>query len=118
LDLHEGDVIIVTDDTGDWWQGECNGRKGWFPPTFVEPFYINEQQNGSNDPSSGSNSNTGLTRRRNRSSSNIEGGKLLQQLPALHSSSVQCMCKLPQAVWSATSEGSIYVWDYNVSNLF
>ena len=37
MDLQEGDVITVLkeDDSG-WWQGEVNGRIGWFPFTYTE----------------------------------------------------------------------------------
>ena len=38
LDMKEGDVITVLreDDSG-WWQGEIDGKVGWFPFNYVEP---------------------------------------------------------------------------------
>ena len=38
LMLRSGDLVTVLDksDSG-WWKGECEGRSGWFPETYVEP---------------------------------------------------------------------------------
>ena len=37
LTLAEGDIVNITsqEDEG-WWEGELNGKKGWFPSNFVE----------------------------------------------------------------------------------
>jgi len=36
LAFHQGDIITVwaTDPSG-WWEGECNGSRGWFPANFT-----------------------------------------------------------------------------------
>ena len=37
LDLKEGDVVkVLKEDDSGWWQGECNGRVGWFPFNYIE----------------------------------------------------------------------------------
>jgi myosin-1 len=37
LDLKEGDVVTLKDDSvADWWTGELNGKVGVFPSTYVE----------------------------------------------------------------------------------
>lgn len=37
LDLKEGQIItIVREDDSGWWQGEYNGKVGWFPYNYVE----------------------------------------------------------------------------------
>ena len=36
-DLREGRIItIVREDDSGWWQGEYNGKVGWFPYNYVE----------------------------------------------------------------------------------
>jgi SH3 domain-containing kinase-binding protein 1 len=37
LSIEEGDIITILkkEDEG-WWEGEIDGRKGWFPSNFVE----------------------------------------------------------------------------------
>ena len=38
LDLKVGQLIRVsTKENGGWWQGELDGKTGWFPDNFVEP---------------------------------------------------------------------------------
>ena len=38
LDLKVGQLLrVVTKDNGGWWQGELDGKTGWFPDNFVEP---------------------------------------------------------------------------------
>ncbi|XP_061839690.1 growth factor receptor-bound protein 2a [Nerophis lumbriciformis] len=38
LALEKGDVIKLYDDSnGQWWKGECNGKMGIFPCTYVTP---------------------------------------------------------------------------------
>jgi hypothetical protein len=37
LSFEAGDIISVTKDTGDWWEGECNGATGSFPKKYVRP---------------------------------------------------------------------------------
>ncbi|KAM9305973.1 nostrin [Gastrophryne carolinensis] len=36
LGLEKGDVIIIHKKEDEWWQGTLNGRKGYFPATYVE----------------------------------------------------------------------------------
>lgn len=36
LSLQEGDVVIVKNKMGDWWEGEFNGRRGLFPANHVQ----------------------------------------------------------------------------------
>jgi len=37
LDLKEGDVIkVLKEDESGWWQGEVDGRVGWFPFNYIE----------------------------------------------------------------------------------
>mmetsp|Transcript_42548 Transcript_42548/g.66658 ORF Transcript_42548/g.66658 Transcript_42548/m.66658 type:complete len:100 (+) Transcript_42548:1177-1476(+) len=37
LQLKPGDVVtVLKEDTSGWWQGEMEGRIGWFPYNFVE----------------------------------------------------------------------------------
>ena len=37
LDLKEGDVLkVLKEDDSGWWQGEINGRIGWFPFNYVK----------------------------------------------------------------------------------
>ena len=39
LGFKRGDVITVTDNSDqNWWEGEIDGRKGYFPATYVEPY--------------------------------------------------------------------------------
>ncbi|XP_053200836.1 growth factor receptor-bound protein 2-like [Panonychus citri] len=39
LGFKRGDVITVTDNSDqNWWEGEIEGRKGYFPATYVEPY--------------------------------------------------------------------------------
>ena len=37
LELRKGDrVFVVSKEKDDWWQGECNGKWGWFPCNYVD----------------------------------------------------------------------------------
>ncbi|KAH3716919.1 nostrin-like isoform X1 [Dreissena polymorpha] len=37
LAIHTGDIINITEKLGNgWWQGECNGRSGVFPESYVQ----------------------------------------------------------------------------------
>lgn len=36
LELHAGDRILVTETSGEWWKGTCNGRSGIFPANYVQ----------------------------------------------------------------------------------
>lgn len=36
LPLRKGDVITIIKKGQDWWEGECNGRRGLFPGNYVE----------------------------------------------------------------------------------
>jgi len=38
LSFREGEIISVTNqnDNDGWWEGELNGKKGWFPATYVQ----------------------------------------------------------------------------------
>ena len=37
LSIKDGDVItVLTQEDEGWWEGELNGKKGWFPSNFVE----------------------------------------------------------------------------------
>merc|ERR1712138_224983 len=37
LEFRKGDVITVVDDSDpSWWKGQCNGRTGLFPATYVK----------------------------------------------------------------------------------
>ena len=37
LDLAEGDVVtVLKQDPSGWWQGEVDGRIGWFPFNYVQ----------------------------------------------------------------------------------
>jgi len=36
LPLRKGDVINIIKKGDDWWEGECNGRRGLFPGNYVE----------------------------------------------------------------------------------
>lgn len=31
----QGEIIDITSKTGEWWQGELNGKTGWVPPTYI-----------------------------------------------------------------------------------
>ena len=33
----KGDTILVYDQSGAWWEGECRGRYGRFPRGYVAP---------------------------------------------------------------------------------
>ncbi|ELP86591.1 hypothetical protein EIN_162250 [Entamoeba invadens IP1] len=35
LSLTEGDVVDVLEENGDWWYGEINGKRGYFPSNYV-----------------------------------------------------------------------------------
>mmetsp|Transcript_40552 Transcript_40552/g.96022 ORF Transcript_40552/g.96022 Transcript_40552/m.96022 type:complete len:399 (+) Transcript_40552:36-1232(+) len=38
LDMKEGDIIyVIREDDSGWWQGEVDGKVGWFPFNYVEP---------------------------------------------------------------------------------
>jgi len=36
LPLRKGDVVTIIKKGQDWWEGECNGRRGLFPGNYVE----------------------------------------------------------------------------------
>jgi len=37
LSFREDDIIgIVTRDSGGWWEGELNGKRGWIPANYVQ----------------------------------------------------------------------------------
>lgn len=36
IDLTPGCLVTVTRDVGDWLEGDCNGRHGLFPTSYVE----------------------------------------------------------------------------------
>jgi hypothetical protein len=37
LTIHKGDVLVLlNEEDSDWWEGELNGSKGYFPKTFVK----------------------------------------------------------------------------------
>lgn len=36
LALRKGDVVTIIKKGQDWWEGECNGRRGLFPANYVE----------------------------------------------------------------------------------
>jgi len=36
LPLRKGDVVNIIKKGDDWWEGECNGRRGLFPANYVE----------------------------------------------------------------------------------
>lgn len=36
LPLSKGDVVTIIKKGQDWWEGECNGRRGLFPGNYVE----------------------------------------------------------------------------------
>jgi len=36
LPLRKGDVVTIIKKGADWWEGECNGRRGLFPGNYVE----------------------------------------------------------------------------------
>ncbi|XP_041964175.1 SH3 domain-containing protein 21 isoform X1 [Alosa sapidissima] len=49
LDMKKGDIItVISKDTGDdgWWEGELNGRRGFFPDNFVMVIPENALQAG------------------------------------------------------------------------
>lgn len=37
LSFQAGDIIEVSSQSGSWWEGECKGRKGQFPASYVKP---------------------------------------------------------------------------------
>jgi intersectin len=37
LSFRAKDVIMVTRQEGDWWEGQCNGATGQFPAKYVRP---------------------------------------------------------------------------------
>lgn len=39
LQFKKGDIIEVFRKRGDWWSGQCNGKRGIFPVNHVEPYY-------------------------------------------------------------------------------
>lgn len=39
LSFNKGDVILVREQQDLWWFGQCNGRSGWFPKSFVSLFH-------------------------------------------------------------------------------
>ena len=36
LIFYEGDRIFITKKEGEWWEGECKGKKGLFPANYVK----------------------------------------------------------------------------------
>ena len=36
LTFNEGDVIQITKQEGEWWEGYCNGQHGMFPANYVK----------------------------------------------------------------------------------
>ena len=36
LSFKVGDVINILKNTGDWWEGELNGKKGLLPSNYVQ----------------------------------------------------------------------------------
>jgi hypothetical protein len=36
LSFRKGDIITITKEDGNWWEGECNGNSGVFPANYVE----------------------------------------------------------------------------------
>lgn len=36
LSFSEGDIISVTKNQGEWWEGTCNGAAGIFPANYVK----------------------------------------------------------------------------------
>ncbi|KAJ1172105.1 hypothetical protein NDU88_003957 [Pleurodeles waltl] len=43
LELQEGDVVLVLSKVNEeWWEGECQGKVGIFPSSFVEEYVIRE----------------------------------------------------------------------------
>ena len=39
LELEEGDIVTVVAKEDDvWWCGQCKGKVGMFPSTYVEPY--------------------------------------------------------------------------------
>lgn len=36
LSFQEGDVISITKNEGDWWEGSLKGQKGIFPANYVK----------------------------------------------------------------------------------
>ena len=45
ISFMNGDLIIVRKKlTGGWWEGEIDGRVGWFPSNHIEEFYCDHQR--------------------------------------------------------------------------
>jgi hypothetical protein len=43
LVFNGGDHITILETNEDgWWRGECNGREGWFPASYVDPVPMSE----------------------------------------------------------------------------
>lgn len=39
LEFRRGNIITVIDRTDEnWWEGECQARRGYFPATYVQPY--------------------------------------------------------------------------------
>ena len=36
ISFNPGDIIMVSNQTGEWWVGEINGRRGYFPSNYVQ----------------------------------------------------------------------------------
>jgi len=46
LSLKQGDVIqVISRLSSGWWDGICNGNRGWFPSNYVQDIDITQRQN-------------------------------------------------------------------------
>jgi hypothetical protein len=36
LGFRQGDIVTILKQTGDWWEGEMNGRRGLLPSNYVK----------------------------------------------------------------------------------
>ncbi|EDO47147.1 predicted protein, partial [Nematostella vectensis] len=36
LSFNKNDIIAIKEQQDTWWSGELNGKKGWFPKTYVK----------------------------------------------------------------------------------
>jgi len=47
LSLKQGDIIqVISRLSSGWWDGICNGNRGWFPSNYVQDIDISQKQNG------------------------------------------------------------------------
>jgi hypothetical protein len=47
LSLKQGDIIqVISRLSSGWWDGICNGNRGWFPSNYVQDIDISQRQNG------------------------------------------------------------------------